>query len=411
MGSISSLTEGVSQSVFRLVNLSGFRQRGLMSLLCKDYLSLCVGDTMPKIELDKTPLEMLHKEHGATMVEFAGYSMPLQYQLGIKGEHLHTRSKAGLFDVSHMGQIRLKGVSVFKDLESLVPSDLQGLEVGAMRYTVFTNESGGILDDLIVTRGDGYALLVLNAASKAAGLELLRKNLDCEIELMTGSALLALQGPGSVKILNELVPGVEKLFFLQSAEFTFLGSPITVSRSGYTGEDGFEVSIPKSDVRKFAEILLNDPDVALVGLGARDALRLEAGLCLYGQDLSKDVTPVEASLSWVISKRRREEGNFPGFGPIKEQLVSGIKKRRVGILPLGKAPARAGCEIILDGGRKIGSITSGGYSPTLERPIAMGYVEELFSKIGTEVLLLVRGKYLPAKIVDLPFVNTKYFRQ
>ena len=366
---------------------------------------------MPQIKLDKTPLEMFHKEHGATMVEFAGYSMPLQYQLGIKGEHLHTRSKSGLFDVSHMGQIRLKGEGVLKDLESLVPSDLQGLEVGAMRYTVFTNESGGILDDLIVTRGDGYALLVLNAASKAAGLELLQENLDCEIELMNDSALLALQGPASVKILNELVPGVDKLFFLQSAEFTFLGSPITVSRSGYTGEDGFEVSISKPDVRKFVEILLNDQDVALVGLGARDALRLEAGLCLYGQDLSKDVTPVEASLSWVISKRRREEGNFPGFKIIKEQLVNGIKKCRVGISPFGKAPARAGCEIFVNGDRKIGSITSGGYSPTLERPIAMGYVEEAFSKIGTEVLLSVRGKYLPAKIVNLPFVSPKYFRK
>lgn len=366
---------------------------------------------MPQIKLDKTPLEMFHKEHGATMVEFAGYSMPLQYQLGIKGEHLHTRSKSGLFDVSHMGQIRLTGVNVLKDLESLVPSDLEGLEVGAMRYTVFTNESGGILDDLIVTRGDGYALLVLNAASKAAGLELLQENLDCEIELMNDSALLALQGPASVKILNELVPGVDKLFFLQSAEFTFLGSPITVSRSGYTGEDGFEVSISTSDVRKFVEILLNDPDVGLVGLGARDALRLEAGLCLYGQDLSKEVTPVEASLSWVISKRRREEGNFPGFKIINEQLVNGIKKCRVGISPIGKAPARGGCEIFADGGRKIGSITSGGYSPTLERPIAMGYVEEAFSKIGTEVLLSVRGKYLPAKVADLPFVSPKYFRK
>ena len=366
---------------------------------------------MSQIKLEKTPLEMLHKENGAKMVEFAGYNMPLQYRLGIKGEHLHARSKSGLFDVSHMGQVRLRGESVLKDLEKLVPSDLQALEVGRMRYTVFTNEWGGIIDDLIVTRCDGYVLLVLNAAFKEADITLIRKNLNCEIEVMTDSALLALQGPASEKILNEIVPGVKELFFLQAAEFTFAASPIIVTRSGYTGEDGFEVSIPKTKVRKFAEILLSNPDVALVGLGARDALRLEAGLCLYGQDLSQDITPVEASLSWLINKRRRKEGNFPGFEVIKEQLENGVKKCRVGVLPLGKAPARAGSDIIIAGDRKIGSITSGGYSPTLERPIAMGYVEEIFSKTDTEVSLLVRGKYLPAKIVDLPFVSPNYFRK
>ena len=369
--------------------------------------------------LERTPLHALHKELGARLVPFAGYEMPVQYPTGILAEHAHTRTAAGLFDVSHMGQVRLTGKtgqSAARALETLVPGDIAGLQPGQQRYTQFTNESGGILDDLMVTSTGDHLLVVVNAACKNDDLAHMRKHLSasCEIEPMFSRGLLALQGPQAAQALARLVPSVATLKFMTGAFVTIDGAQCHVTRSGYTGGDGFEISTPADKADPIARLLLAQPEVKPIGLGARDSLRLEAGLCLYGHDIDATTTPVEAVLLWSIGKERRIEGGFPGASVIRKQIAEGAPRRRVGLLPDGKAIAREGAEIAA-GGRIVGKITSGGFAPTLGRAVAMGYVEKApfgdkGPANGTKVELLVRGKPVPAEIVPMPFVKHAYYR-
>jgi aminomethyltransferase len=365
---------------------------------------------MTESGLKLSPLDALHHRYEARMVPFAGYSMPLQYKAGVKTEHIHTRTKAGLFDVSHMGQIRLKGDSIKLKMESLVPGDIQSLKDGNMRYTVFTNDKGGILDDLIVTNAGDHIFVVVNAACRGQDIGLMEANLRCDIEELHDYALLALQGPLSQLILESIAPGVRDLKFMTAGSFSVCGVPSFVTRSGYTGEDGYEISIPSNKALEVAEAILSYKDAELIGLGARDSLRLEAGLCLYGNDLDATISPIEAGLSWVVGKRRREEGGFPGFEIITQQLRNGVRRRRVGIKPNGRAPARERTEIVDVKGIGIGMISSGGFGPTIESPIAMGYVDNKYSSSGSKVSVVVRGNALPAKVVDLPFVTPNYKR-
>ena len=365
---------------------------------------------MSEADLKTTPLHQLHVGLGAKMVPFAGYDMPVQYPAGVKTEHLHSRAKAGLFDVSHMGQVRLTGYDVAAKLEALVPGNLKSLKPGAMRYTLFTNEAGGILDDLIVTNVGRYLFLVVNAACKDQDIRHMRDNVDCDLEVLDDRALLALQGPAAEAVLSALAPGVVDLSFMTAGAFELLGAECFISRSGYSGEDGYEISIPNDSAIEIAEILLDHADVEPIGLGARDSLRLEAGLCLYGHDLGPDTTPVEAALEWVIGKRRREEGGFPGADVILKQLAEGAPRRRVGIKPEGRAPARDGTEIVGSDDNKLGEITSGSFGPSVEGPVAMGYVETGTSAVDTSVNVIVRGKRLPAKVAALPFIKANYKR-
>jgi aminomethyltransferase len=365
---------------------------------------------MSEADLKTTPLHQLHVGLGAKMVPFAGYDMPVQYPAGVKTEHLHTRAKAGLFDVSHMGQVRLVGDDVARKLEALVPGNLQALKPGAMRYTLFTNEAGGILDDLIVTNAGDHLFVVVNAGCKDQDIAHMRDSLDCDIEVLDDRALLALQGPAAEVVLSALAPGVADLSFMNAGSFEIQGAECFVSRSGYSGEDGYEISMPADSAVEIAEMLLDQGDVEAVGLGARDSLRLEAGLCLYGNDLGPDTTPVEAALEWAIGKRRREEGGFPGADVILKQLTDGASRRRVGIQPEGRAPARDGTEIVDGDGNKLGEITSGSFGPSIEGPVAMGYVATGSSAVGTAIDVVVRGKSLPAKVAALPFVKANYKR-
>ncbi|VTZ49117.1 Glycine cleavage system protein T [Methylocella tundrae] len=366
--------------------------------------------------LAQTPLHSLHQTLGARMVPFAGYSMPVHYAPGIIQEHLHTRGHAGLFDVSHMGQAILEGVNAATRFETLAPGDIETLRPGQMRYTQLLDGDGHILDDLMVTRladavGRERLFLVVNAASKAADFALIASALpDCALTILDDRALLALQGPGAAAALERLASGVSRLTFMSAAEFETRGAAFRISRSGYTGEDGFEISIPAAAAPDFAKTLLADPEVWPIGLGARDSLRLEAGLCLCGHDIDATTDPVEAGLLWSIPKRRREQGGFPGYAQIAEAIAKGPARRRVGFLVEGKAPAREGAEIETPEGRAIGRLTSGGFAPSLGRPIAMGYVEAKAAKIGAPVHLIVRGKSAQAKIVSMPFVPHAYFR-
>jgi aminomethyltransferase len=365
-------------------------------------------------ELKRTPLYALHKELGARLVPFAGYEMPVQYPTGILAEHAHTRTAAGLFDVSHMGQVRLTAKpdqNAARALETLVPGDITGLQPGQQRYTQFTNDSGGILDDLMVTSTGDHLLLVVNAACKDDDLAHIRKHLSdaCEIEPMFSRGLMALQGPQASQALARLVPSVATLKFMTGAFVTIDGAQCYVTRSGYTGGDGYEISTPNDRAEAIARLLLAQPEVKPIGLGARDSLRLEAGLCLYGHDIDTTTTPIEAVLLWSIGKERRAHGGFPGASVIQKQIAEGAPRRRVGLLPEGKAIAREGCEIALDG-RVIGKVTSGGFAPTLGRAVAMGTVEKANSTNGTKVDLLVRGKPVPAEIVPMPFVKHAYYR-
>jgi aminomethyltransferase len=370
--------------------------------------------TVAKETLARTPLYELHVAQGARMVPFAGYAMPVQYKSGIIAEHLHTRAKAGLFDVSHMGQAVLSGPGAARKLEMLVPADIVGLAPGRQRYTQFLDESGGILDDLMVTclPGAGERLgLVVNASNKEADFAHLRTSLpDLKLEVLADRALLALQGPKAAEVLARLLPDVEKMAFMSWREFAWNDVPLFVSRSGYTGEDGYEMSVPAARVCTFAEGLLVDPDVALVGLGARDSLRLEAGLCLHGHDIDTSTSPIEAGLAWSIQKRRRQEGGFPGADRIQRELAVGARRRRVGLDLAGKAPAREGAEITAPDGRPIGRVTSGGFAPSLGRPIAMAYVEPDFAAPGTDLNVIVRGTPLAARVTQMPFVPHRYFR-
>ena len=360
----------------------------------------------------RTPLYQLHSSLKAKMVSFAGYDMPVQYPSGVLAEHNHTREATGLFDVSHMGQLTVRGDNPLAALEALIPADLESLPIGGMRYTMLTNENGGILDDLIITRVEDGAVVVVNAARKEDDLAHLEAGLgsDYELEMNEDRALLALQGPAAATVLDTLVPGVAALSFMSSSAFLVDGDEARVSRSGYTGEDGFEISMPGARADSFARRLLEQPQVAPIGLGARDSLRLEAGLCLYGQDIDETTTPIEAGLRWTIGKRRREAGDFPGAGVILEQLASGPPRRRVGILPDGPAPAREGTAVEDVGGENVGRITSGGFGPTIGTPVAMGYVEAAVAAVGAELGLVVRGKSRPAHVVELPFVQHRYAR-
>jgi aminomethyltransferase len=364
--------------------------------------------------LKRTPLYDLHRELGARLVPFAGYEMPVQYPTGILAEHAQTRTAAGLFDVSHMGQVRLTakpGQDAAKALETLVPGDIAGLQAGQQRYTQFTDDTAGILDDLMVTSTGDHLLLVLNAACKDADLAHLQKHLSatCEVEPMFSRGLLALQGPLAAQALARLAPQVATMKFMTGAFFVIDGARCYITRSGYSGGDGYEISTPADATDSIARKLLDQPEVKPIGLGARDSLRLEAGLCLYGHDIDTTTTPIEAVLLWSIGKDRRTQGGFPGASVIQKQIAEGAPRKRIGLLPEGKAIAREGAEVAIDG-KVIGKVTSGGFSPTLGRAIAMGYVARSQSANGTKVELLVRGKPVPAEIVPMPFVKHAYYR-
>lgn len=362
-------------------------------------------------EVLRTPLHALHVELGARMTPFAGYDMPLQYA-GIIAEHLHTRAKASLFDVSHMGQAELTGPDAAAALETLVPGDLLGLADGAIRYTMLTNEMGGILDDLMVTRkGDGL-YLVVNASRKEADFANIGGSLEGRVTLkpLPERALLALQGPAAAEVLGRLAPACRTQGFMTAATLDLDGTPCWVSRSGYTGEDGYEISVPAEKAEALARRLLAEPEVAPAGLGARDTLRLEAGLCLYGSDIDAGTTPIEAALAWTIGPRRREQGGFPGDGIILHQLKNGPSRRRVGLRPEGKAPARGHTAVKDAAGLTIGEVTSGGYGPTVGGPVAMGYVRTDAAKDGTPVQFVVRGSALPGQVTKLPFAPHRYYR-
>ncbi|MBL4747638.1 MAG: glycine cleavage system aminomethyltransferase GcvT [Magnetovibrio sp.] len=361
----------------------------------------------------KTPLDALHRELGARMVPFTGYLLPVQYPAGILKEHLHTREKASLFDVSHMGQAFLKGDQAIAAFESLVPGDYQILAQGKTRYSVLLNEHGGILDDLMATRIQGGLYLVVNAACKAQDFAHIEAHVKgrATLEILSDRALLAIQGPRAGDIVARLAPETADMTFMTFREVDIAGIPCFVTRSGYTGEDGFEISVAASQAVALAKILLADPDVEPAGLGARDSLRLEAGLCLYGHDITTDTTPIEADLKWAVNKRRRAEGGFPGAAVILDQLANGTERCRVGILPKGRAPAREGTEIQSLDGTTIGAVTSGGYGPSVGGPVAMGYVKTAFAAPETLVNLIVRNKPLAAKIVKMPFTAKTYKTQ
>ncbi len=370
------------------------------------------------MSLLQTPLHALHLELGAKMVPFAGYDMPVQYPLGVMKEHLHTRDQAGLFDVSHMGQIILRGADAAAALETLVPVDILDLPVGLQRYAMFTDANGGILDDLMVARlADDVLFVVVNAACKEQDLAHLRAHIGnrCEIEsLFDSRALLALQGPKAVDVLMRLAPEVRQMTFMQFASVRLLGVDCYVSRSGYTGEDGFEISIPVEHAETLARSLLAETEVQPIGLGARDSLRLEAGLCLYGHDMSAATTPIEASLLWAISKVRRADGaragGFPGAERIFEQQRSGVASKRIGLLPQERVPVREGAEIVDADGTLIGQVSSGGFGPSLGAPLAMGYVQSAFVALDSELWAVVRGKRVPVKVAKTPFVAQRYYR-
>ena len=375
---------------------------------------------MDEAAILQTPLHALHVELGARMGPFAGYDMPIQYPAGILSEHLHTRRRAGLFDVSHMGQALLQGpdhARVAGFLETLCPADLIGLAPGRQRYTQLLNENGGIVDDLMVTRpphADGALRLIVNASRKGVDFALIRDRLPQGFRLtpLDEAALIALQGPLAAATLARLAPGdgLETMAFMNARPARAGGIETFLSRSGYTGEDGYEISLPAAQAEQFARLLLAHPDVAPVGLGARDSLRLEAGLCLYGHELDETVDPIEASLVWSIQKRRRIEGGFPGARRIQRALTSGPSRRRVGLKPDGRALAREGTEIVATDGAPIGVVTSGGFGPSIGAPIAMGFVQTAYEEVGTPVGLVVRGRTLGARVVALPFHPHAYYR-
>ncbi|MBV0910995.1 glycine cleavage system aminomethyltransferase GcvT [Anianabacter salinae] len=374
-------------------------------------------------DLKRTVLHDMHLALGARMVPFAGYDMPVQYASGVMKEHLHTREKAGLFDVSHMGQVILRPASGDVEgaalaLEALVPVDVAGLAEGRQRYAVFTAEDGGILDDLMIARRADHLFLVVNAACKAEDIAHLRAHLPDQVtvEEITDRALLALQGPEAERVLSALLPGAAGMRFMDSAVFDSQFGALWVSRSGYTGEDGYEVSVPEAHAVAFAEALLADNDLQPIGLGARDSLRLEAGLCLYGADIDTGTSPVEADLVWSIQKVRRSggarAGGFPGAETILRQIDEGASRKRVGLLPDGRAPMRAGTEIYAQesGGHPVGTVTSGAFGPSIGQPMSMAYVSVDCAEKGRKLWGEVRGKRLPALVAAMPFHPHAYKR-
>jgi aminomethyltransferase len=375
--------------------------------------------------LQRTPLYALHSARGAKLVPFAGYEMPVQYPSGVLKEHLHTRSAAGLFDVSHMGQIVLRPKSghladAARALERLVPQDILGLPAGRQRYAFFTNDAGGVLDDFMVTNAGDHLFLIVNAACKVADEAHLRAHVTdlCEVEQLDDRALIALQGPQAAAVLARLSPAIETMRFMDMAARTVGGVACLVSRSGYTGEDGFEISLPATEVEALANLLLAQPEVWPIGLGARDSLRLEAGLCLYGHDIDTTTTPAEAGLQWAIQKVRRaggeRAGDFPGADVILPQLAPGaaVSRRRVGLKPAGRAPVREGVHLFAgaEAAEPVGIVTSGGFGPSVGGPIAMGYLPPALTADGTPVFAEVRGQRLPLHVVPTPFVSHSYQR-
>ncbi len=369
----------------------------------------------PDTDLKQTPLHALHKECGAKLTPFAGYEMPVQFG-GILGEHRHTRDAASLFDVSHMGQALLKGEDAAAALETLVPGDITGLEPGRTRYTLLTNEQGGILDDLMVTNRGEDLFLVVNASRKDHDFAHIRESLSgrAELEELDDRALIALQGPAAVEALAALDPACRDMGFMNARDLSLDDIECLVTRSGYTGEDGFEISVPAAQAEALARRLLEMDAVSPAGLGARDSLRLEAGLCLYGSDIDETTTPIEAALAWTVAKRRRKggeaEGGFPGAEIILSQLAEGVSRKRVGLRPEGKAPARAHTQIVSGDGEPAGEITSGGFGPSVNGPVAMGYLRTDLAKPDTAINLIVRGKSLPGRVVRLPFVKHRYVK-
>jgi aminomethyltransferase len=368
----------------------------------------------------ETPLAAAHRASGARMVPFAGYAMPVQYATGILAEHVWTRTRAGLFDVSHMGQASIVGpnhAAAARALEALVPADIQNLAPGRQRYTQILNEEGGIVDDLMVSRPadparDGEIGIVVNAGTKEADYRLLAASLPSDVALVRHDdrALLALQGPDADKVVAALAPAVRDLPFMSGAPLVLGGVPAFVSRSGYTGEDGFEIAVEARHADALWAMLSGNPAVRPVGLGARDSLRLEAGLPLYGHDINQETSPVEAGLAWSIQKRRRVEGGFPGQLRILSEMADGPLRRRIGILVEGRAPAREGTDILDEAGELVGKVTSGGFGPTISGPVAMGYVVSEFAAPGTRLGLVLRGKVVPGRVVPLPFVPHHYKR-
>ena len=364
------------------------------------------------MENKKTALNSLHIKYGAKLVSFAGYEMPIQYSKGIIEEHKSTRENAGIFDVSHMGQLFIKGDNTLaKDLEKIFPVELNNAALNQSKYSFLMNEEAGIHDDLIITKVEGGFNIVLNAACKYSDFKLLSKLLTNKYEMVLSEelSLIAIQGPKAAKILEKIISGVSDLKFMNGGKFNYLNENIYITRSGYTGEDGFEISIKNKNAETFVEKLIKE-GANLIGLGARDTLRLEAGLCLYGHDMDINKSPVEANLKWAISKNRILEGGFIGFEKIKSQIEKGVSKVRVGIKPEGRIIAREKTLIFNDEDKNIGEITSGTFGPSVQAPVAMGYVENSFSKINTKIFLEVRGKKYPASISNLPFYKKSYVK-
>jgi aminomethyltransferase len=359
--------------------------------------------------LKRLPLDALHRKLGARMVPFAGYEMPLQYK-GIVAEHQHCRSQAAFFDISHMGLAMLRGDDAAEALETLVVSDLKALPAGKLRYTLLTNDAGGIIDDLIVLNGGSYLVVIVNAARKAVDFAHIQDRIGerISLEIWEDRALLALQGPAAAAVLARLAPASRHMLFMSMETLKIGEIRCGVTRSGYTGEDGFEIVVDSENARTIAELLLEEPEVMPAGLGARDTLRLEAGLCLYGQDIDETTTPVEGGLGWTVDRRRREEGGSPGDEIILRQMAEGPKRKRVGIMLDGRVPARAGAKIIDPQGAPLGTVTSGNYGPSVGCPVAMGYVSMQSAAPETPVHVMVRGKPLPGRIVKLPFVSHRF---
>jgi len=366
-----------------------------------------------------TPLNALHTELGARMVPFAGYSMPVQYPSGLMAEHQHTRQAAGLFDVSHMGQLKLVGPDAAAAFESLMPVDVIDLPVGKQRYGLLLNDAGGIIDDLMFFRvAQSEIFVIVNGACKVGDIAHIQARIGqrCEVIPMPDQALLALQGPQAVTALSRLAPGIEKLVFMTGGNYTIAGCDCFVTRSGYTGEDGFEISVPAAQADTLARALLAQPEVKPIGLGARNSLRLEAGLCLYGNDIDTTTTPVEAAIGWALQKVRRtggaRAGGFPGADTVLAQLdnPASLTRKRVGLIALERVPVREHTELHSLDGQKIGEVTSGLLGPTIDKPVAMGYVLPAHAALGTRVNAIVRGKAVPMEVSAMPFVPTNYFR-
>ena len=364
------------------------------------------------METKKTSLYNLHKANGAKFVQFAGYEMPIQYKDGIVKEHISTRLYAGFFDVSHMGQLFISGNKFSEDsLEKIIPLDFKEIKMNQSKYSFLINDEGGVIDDLIITRVEGGFSIILNAACKDNDIKEISKclNTNSKYELKKDLSLIALQGPKSESILESIVNGIKQLKFMNGGYFDFEGNKIYITRSGYTGEDGFEISIPNINVENFTK-LLSDKGAKPIGLGARDTLRLEAGLCLYGHELNQNINPIQANLKWAISKRRREEGGFKGWENIKKDLQNGVSKIRIGVKPSGRIIAREGTKIFSSSNEEIGVITSGTFGPSVNSPVAMGYIKSKFSEINSKIFLEVRGKKHEAVVSKLPFYKKSYVK-